>query len=78
MMILYKCAGAYARRHQALARNENAHMFFVAISFHFDFLLCLIRYVGGIMGDDDSSLSERVESVAAVLGGALEQGELGT
>ena len=27
------------------------------------------------MGDDDSSLSERVESVAAVLGGALEQGE---
>lgn len=38
----------------------------------------LIRYVGGIMGDDDSPLSERVESVAAVLSGALDQGELGT
>ena len=49
-----------------------------SLRFHFDFLLCLLRYVGGIMGDDDSSLSERVESVAAVLGGALEQGELGT
>jgi hypothetical protein len=30
------------------------------------------------MGDDDSPLSERVESVAAVLSGALDQGELGT
>lgn len=37
----------------------------------------LARYVGGIMEDDDSDLSERVASVAAVLGGALDQGELG-
>ena len=35
------------------------------------------RYVTGILADGDTAWAERVESVAAVLGGALDQGELG-